>query len=551
MSNGSIPPPPQRKGAKRKPANGGVGEQVAAEAGGSSIFKNEQNNNFAQPERESSFFVDENDSYSVEVEVVDVSAMEEIATEMYVTENYQLGSPNGKTTAGSDDVWLEERTSEMSGAEQRFGDVRETEEMYASVSRENFKAEKYESYTQNLAGEEMETGEDGEPDYVTHVGDDGEISHVELENFDNDILRSVDSLLTYITDDVCTEVLINGPNECSRKVQGSRYHSPDVRFGDAETYHAVLNRFILPYCDTGERIDGKNVVIEGQLELSIPPGRPPMYARVHIIAPPGVKHAKVTIAKKPRSSITLDKMVKGGTMSQNAADFLKAIARGHKTFVVSGPTGAGKSTMLQALTYYFDPADRVVVVEETPELQLPLGDVVYLKSTLELPGQNPSDIYSLGFWVKQANRMRMDRVIVGETRGAELSEWLIAANSGAEGSATTVHAETPRRTLDKMLSLAAKGSVTISENQIRREIAATVDIIVQLGFVNNRHVVTAVEEVSNTIANQTGQVQTNTIFAFDKETNTHVVKGRPSDGLVRSLAAQGIPVNQQWFQQGN
>ena len=372
-----------------------------------------------------------------------------------------------------------------------------------------------------------------------------------LDEFPDDIIQSVDSLLTYITDDSCTEVLLNGPNECSRKVHGTRYHSPDVRFGDADTYHAVLNRFILPYCDTAARIDGKNVVVEGQLELSIPPGRPPMYARVHIVAPPGVKHAKVTIAKKPRTSITLDKMVKNGTLPQNAADFLKAIARGHKTMVVSGPTGAGKTTLLQALTYYFDPSDRVVVVEETPELQLPLGDVVYLKSTLELPGQDPSEVYSLGFWVKQANRMRMDRVIVGETRGAEFAEWLIAANSGAEGSATTVHADNPRRTLDKMLSLAAKGSTTISESQLRREIAATVDIVVQLGLVNNRHVVTAVEEISNTIAQQTGQIQTNTIFGFDKETNTHVVKGRPSDGLIASLAAQGVPVNQQWFRKGN
>lgn len=380
---------------------------------------------------------------------------------------------------------------------------------------------------------------------------DTTITTVEEFTFSEEVEAAAHALLDFIGDDECSEVLMNGPNECSRKVRGVRYHCPEVLFGDAETYHAVLNEYLLPYCDTPDRIDNDTVIVEGQLELPGPPGRPPMYARVHIIAPPGVKYAKVTIAKKPRVEITLDDMAAGGSLSRDAAEFLKAVARGHKTFVVSGPTGSGKSTMLQAMTHYFDPNDRVVVVEETPELQLPLGDVVYLKATLELPGQDASDIYSLGFWVKQANRMRMDRVIVGETRGAELSEWLIAANSGAEGSATTIHAETPRRTLDKMLSLASKAYGSVSEDQLRREIAATVDIIVQVSLVDNRHIVTAVEEVSNTIANQTGQIQTNTIFAFDRSYGAHVVKGRPSDGFIASLAAQGIPISQTWFQRGN
>lgn len=370
-------------------------------------------------------------------------------------------------------------------------------------------------------------------------------------NIPDHVASSAHALISFLMDDECSEVLMNGPNECSRKIRGVRYHCPEVRFGTDEMYHAALNDFILPYCDTADRIGGGKVVVEGQMEMSIPPGRPPTYARTHIISPPGVKTAKVTIAKKPRTMITLDNMVQGGSLTQNEADFLKAIARGHKTFVVSGPTGAGKSTLLQAMTHYFDPNDRVVVVEETPELSLPLGDVVYLKSSLELPGQDPKEIYSLGFWVKQANRMRMDRVIVGETRGAELAEWLIAANSGAEGSATTVHADSPRRTLDKMLALASKAANNVGEEQIRREIAATVDVVVQLGLVEKRHVVTAIEEVSNTIAQQTHQIQTNTIFGFDKETSTHVVRGRPSDAFIRSLAAQGIPINQSWFQTGN
>lgn len=366
--------------------------------------------------------------------------------------------------------------------------------------------------------------------------------------FAPDIQESVQALLDYIGDDECSEVLLNGPNEISRKVRGARYHCPDVSFKDAVTYHRVINEVILPMTDTRDRIDGSTVVLEGQLELVSPSGKPPMLARLHMIAPPGVQFAKVTIAKKPRYDLTLDDLASNGTLSFEAADFLKAAARGRKTIVVSGPTGAGKTTTLQSITHCFDVNDRVVVIEETPELRLPLGDVVYLRATLQRPGMDPSQVFSLDFWTKQANRMRMDRVVVGETRGGEMSDWLLAANSGAEGSATTVHANTPRRALDKMLALATKSETATSEAQLRREIASTVSLIVQCGLIDNRHVITAVEEISDTISSATGQIQTNTLFEWDRTLNRMVPRNRPSDDFISSLTQQGIPVNQSWFQ---
>lgn len=365
------------------------------------------------------------------------------------------------------------------------------------------------------------------------------------------VQEAAQKLLDYIGDDECSEVLLNGPNEVSRKIRGARYHCPDITFGDAATYHRVLNEVILPFTDTLERVDGKTVVLEGQLELQSPSGRPPMLARVHVIGPPGVTYAKVTIAKKPRYDLTLDDLAANGSLTPDAAEFLKASARGRKTMVVSGPTGSGKTTTLQALTHCFDINDRVVVIEETPELRLPMGDVVYLRATLQKPGMNAAENYSLDFWVKQANRMRMDRVLVGETRGGEMADWLLAANSGAEGSATTVHANSPRRALDKILALASKNESAMSEMQLRREIAATIHLIIQVGLVDNRHVVTAIEEISGTVAAQTAQIQTNTIFEFDRGRRQLVAKGRPSDEFLASLAAHGIPVNQAWFRKVN
>lgn len=372
-------------------------------------------------------------------------------------------------------------------------------------------------------------------------------SHRPEISFPADVQAAAQSLLDYLGDDECSEVLMNGPGEVSRKIRGVRYHCPEVAFGDAQTYHDVLNEVLLPYCDTSDRIDNRTVLIEGQMELPSPNGRAPMVARVHVIAPPGVPHAKVTIAKKPRTDVTVDDMVNGGTLTREMAEFLKAVARGRATFVVSGPTGSGKTTLLQAMTHYFDPNDRIVVVEETPELRLPLGDVVYLKATLERPGMEARDIYTLEFWTKQANRMRMDRIVVGETRGGEMAEWLVAANSGAEGSCTTVHAESPRRTLDKILALASRSATAMSEDQLRREIAATVDVIVQCALIDGRHVISGIEEVANTITHQTNQILSNPIFAFDRARGVHVARGRPSDEFIARLAARGVPLNSAWF----
>jgi len=145
--------------------------------------------------------------------------------------------------------------------------------------------------------------------------------------------------------------------------------------------------------------------------------------------------------------------------------------------------------------------------------------------------------------------MRADRVIVGEVRGSEMAEWLIAANSGAEGSMTTVHANSPRRCIDKILTLATKSLTSTSESQLKREIAATVDIIIQVGLVDGRHIVTAIEEISDTVTQSTALIQSNPLFEYDLVLGRHVSKGRPSEDLVSSVASHGVTLNPAWFRQ--
>lgn len=368
-----------------------------------------------------------------------------------------------------------------------------------------------------------------------------------LERLDPDTQAAVEALLARINDDDSSEVILNGPSEVLIKVKGQRYHDPAVKFKDVETYHMVINTFVLPFVDTRDRINSESVLIEGQMEVpSFEEGIPPTLARVHILCPPLTAFAKATIAKKARYEYDLDALAEAGSMAPEMADFLKAVAHARLTFIVSGVTGAGKTTLLQAMSHYFDANDRIIVVEDTPELRLPVADVVYLNSSIVRPGEDHTKGVTIEWLVRQAQRMRMDRVIVGEVRGPEMYEFLLAANSGADGSATTVHADSPRRALDKMLALAAKGSGNTQELTIRREIGATVDIVIQASLIDGRHIVTAVEEISATLTSQ-GLFSTQTLFKYDKNRGQHVIENAPSEGLRSLLQMRGIPINPAWF----
>lgn len=362
-------------------------------------------------------------------------------------------------------------------------------------------------------------------------------------------MLNAQKLINSIADDVCSEVLLNGPKEITHKVGGARYQLP-IEFSTSEEYHDVINLIIKNYCkDNTEIIDGEHGIIEGQIELPSLHGddRAPMLARLHIIAPPAVEYAKITIAKKPRIDLTLDALAENGNMTYEMAEFVKAAVQGRQTIVISGSSGSGKTTLLQALTHHFDQNDRVIVIEETPELRLSLGDVVYLHATSEIPGQDPDSIYSLEIWTKQANRMRADRIIVGEIRGSEMAEFLNVANSGIEGSATTIHANTPPKCLEKILNLATKSLTSTSETQLQREIANTVDLIIQLGLVDGRHIVTDIEEITDVVNNSNNKIQTNKLFEYNKITGRHSAVGNPSTEMKESLANNGVDLNPQWF----
>lgn len=362
--------------------------------------------------------------------------------------------------------------------------------------------------------------------------------------------RAAQELLRRIADDESTEVFLNGPDNIMFNQGGHGYVMQNVSFPDVETYHKVINHFILPYTSTSERIgEGDNGgLIEGQLllpDLDDPENNPPLRARVHIMVDEGEPTA-VTIAKKARRQYTIDDLQVSGSMTRNMAEFLKSLARGRATVVFSGVTGSGKTTLLEACSYEFDENDRVIVIEDLPELELPLLNVVYRRSSSQKANQQAGDQKTLDWLVRQANRMRGNRIIVGEVRGGEMADFFSAANSGADGSMTTVHANNPNDTIQRMILLALRNPAIKDAESVQREIAATVQVIVQMTKIDGQHRVTDITEVSN-IATKNGSVATQPIFQYDRNTGAHRVVGRPSDGLQAYLAQRGVSVDSGWF----
>jgi len=381
---------------------------------------------------------------------------------------------------------------------------------------------------------------------------DDEISD-EINSFSQEVKDNAIRLLELISADDSSEVLLNGPSEIIFKKNGQRFFADDIDFGDIETYHKVINTLILPNTDTKDRIGTDSFLIEGQLELpdlEDPDNMPPLIARVHIIAPPAVSAAKVTIAKKAKHQFDVDDLLSRGSMSMQMGAFLKAIAHGRATTVFSGLSGSGKTTLLEAMAHHFDPNDRVIVVEDTAELRLPLADVVPLRSTSYKPGSEAKKVVSLEWLVQQANRMRPDRIIVGEVRGSEMAEFLSAANSGADGSMTTVHASSPRQTIDKIVSLALKSDSAKNQEAILRDISSTIQIIVQTALIDGQHIISHIEEISDTVIRGGAGVASNPLFEYDRNLGTFKAVGRPSEALSSFLAQRGVSVEPSWFSRG-
>lgn len=330
-----------------------------------------------------------------------------------------------------------------------------------------------------------------------------------------------------------SELQSNGGTSLFCRKGGRRVELPNIFTSEQDFKDKIfgLVKLINPAAKPGEF----EFLEEGRLVLS--DGN---YARVHIVFPPAADSPQVTIAKKTVSLTSLDRIVETGAMSTKMANFIRAAIDCKLNIVFSGSTGSGKTTMLEAVSKLIDPDTRIGVVEDAPELRLIQKNVTYLHSRPWRPGMDPNNEVTLDWCTRQINRMRTDLLIIGETRGKEFKEFLTAANSGMEGSMTTLHANDPKAALRKMTQFVMEAQPQPNK-VINSNIASTVDIIIQLHkTVQGEYKCIGIEEVSNILgSDEQATIATTPLSTYDEKTRRWTDGFLLSDKLRKKLEDKG------------
>ncbi len=269
-----------------------------------------------------------------------------------------------------------------------------------------------------------------------------------------------------LTDDSITEIMVNGPAEIWIERQGRLYETT-VRFTDDSHLRRIINRIV---SQVGRRIDESSPMVDARL---------PDGSRVNAIIPPlSLSGPLLTIRKFSRKRLTLDDMIAIGSLSADAVEFLRLCVRAELNILISGGTGTGKTTLLNALSAAISDTERIISIEDAAELQLQQRHALRLESRPKnIEGEGEVSIREL---LRNALRMRPDRIIVGEIRGAESLDMLQAMNTGHDGSLSTVHANTPRDALHRVETMVLMAGFELPVRAIRQQAASALDLIVHL-----------------------------------------------------------------------
>jgi len=306
-------------------------------------------------------------------------------------------------------------------------------------------------------------------------------------------------LETLMSDDSITDVLVNGPENVYVERAG-RLERTEVKFRD--NAH-VMDLAIRIANRMGRRIDETLPYVDARL---------PDGSRVNIITPPlALKGPTISIRKFSRRPITLDLMVQQGNLSAPMAALLSIAARSRLNILISGGTGAGKTTLLNALSQLIDPGERIITIEDAAELQLQQPHVVPLETRMvNIEGRGEVTIRDL---VRNALRMRPDRIVLGEIRGGEALDMMQAMNTGHDGSLCTIHANKPRDALTRLEHMVCMAGVNLPTKVIRAQIASAVNLIVQVARM--RDGVRRVTNVSELVGLEGDVVVMQDLFGFE------------------------------------
>ncbi len=286
-----------------------------------------------------------------------------------------------------------------------------------------------------------------------------------LDDICNDVL-GFGPLEPLLSRDDISDIMVNGSGTVYIEVKG-KIQRTGIRFRDNQQLLNICQRIV---SQIGRRVDESSPICDARL---------PDGSRVNAIVPPlAIDGPALTIRKFKKDKLTLDQLVKYGTITEQGSQILRIIGRSRVNTLVSGGTGSGKTTLLNCLTQFIDGDERIITCEDAAELQLQQPHVVRLETRPpNLEGEGQVTMRDL---VRNCLRMRPERIIVGEVRGPEAFDLLQAMNTGHDGSMGTLHANNPREALSRLESMITMGGFSLPSRTIREMITASVDVVIQV-----------------------------------------------------------------------
>ncbi len=322
-------------------------------------------------------------------------------------------------------------------------------------------------------------------------------------------IRGFGLLDSIIKDDTITEVMINGPNNIFIE-QNGRLFKLDKQFENQRRLEDVIQRIVGL---AGREVNQANPICDTRL---------PDGSRVNVVLPPiALCGPTLTIRKFSKTPMTIEKLIKYGSITQEIADKLELLVKAKYNIFISGGTGSGKTTFLNALSNYIPKDERVITIEDSAELQITgVENLVSLETrNANASGAGQITIRDL---IKSSLRMRPERIVVGEVRGGEALDMLQAMNTGHDGSLSTGHANSTEDMLSRLETMVLQGAAGLPLEAIRQQIASAVDIIIHLSRLRDKSRKTM--EICEVVGYEDGKIILNPLYVFEEDENSTLEK---------------------------
>ena len=317
--------------------------------------------------------------------------------------------------------------------------------------------------------------------------------------------RKLDLLQEFLEDETITEIMINGSQEIFIEKAGKLMRLGET-FESEEKLLDIIQRIVAL---AGREVNQANPIVDTRL---------PDGSRVNVVLPPiSLKGSIITIRKFSKEPMTVEKLIEYGSITPQIAEVLKLFVRAKYNIFICGGTGSGKTTFLNAISNYIPVDERVITIEDSAELQI--ANVENLVS-LETRNANTAGVgqISIRDLIKSALRMRPDRIVVGEVRGAEALDMLQAMNTGHDGSLSTGHANSTRDMLSRLETMVLTGADGLPLDAVRQQIASAVDIIIHLSRLRDRSRKTM--EITEVVGYENHEIVLNPLYVFEEDENS-------------------------------